>query len=207
MLVTDIRRIDDKRFCLYMDYEPFGPLYQSDIKRLKLDIGQDVAREILEDFRKNFLYKRAMDKAISSIKYSEKCEYDIRRKLEELYFDHEIIDFTIDKLKSYDYINDERYASMYIRTHINNKSRKNITYMLLAKNISSEIIEEAFEINELPDEEEVISRLILKKYKPEDISLNKDKIISSMLRKGYSYGIVQKCLNEMFCLDIVNKKY
>ena len=207
MLVTDIRRIDDKRFCLYIDYEPFGPLYQSDIKRLKLDIGQDIDPEILEDFRKDFLYKRAMNKALSSVKYSEKCEYDIRRKLEELYFDNEIIDFTVDRLKCYDYINDERYASVYIRTHIKNKSRKKITYMLLSKNISSEIIEKTFENSELPDEEAIISNLILKKYKPEDISLNKDKIISSMLRKGYSYGIVQKCLNEMFCLDIVNKKY
>ncbi len=207
MLVTDIRRIDDKRFCLYIDYVPFGPLYQSDINRLKLDIGQDIDPEILEDFRKDFLYKRAMNKALSSVKYSEKCEYDIRRKLEELYFDNEIIDFTVDRLKCYDYINDERYASVYIRTHIKNKSRKNITYMLLSKNISSEIIEKTFENSELPDEEATISNLILKKYKPEDISLNKDKIISSMLRKGYSYSIVQKCLNEMFCLDIVNKKY
>lgn len=41
MLVTDLKRIDDKRFCLYLDYEAFGPLYASDIKRLKLIVGEN----------------------------------------------------------------------------------------------------------------------------------------------------------------------
>ncbi len=200
MLITDIRRIDDKRFCLYIDYEPFGPIYQSDINRLKLDIGKDISSHVLDDFRNNCLYKRAMNKAISAVKYSEKCEYDIRTKLETLFFDDEIIDYTIDRLKEFGYIDDRRYASLYIRSHITKKSRKTITYILSSKNISDDIIEAVFEDNELPDEEEVIKRLILKKYGENDLYVQRDKIISSMLRKGYSYSSVQKCINKMIAL-------
>lgn len=41
-----------------------------------------------------------MNKAVTAIKYSEKCEYDIRQKLKELCYDEEVIDTTLDKLKN-----------------------------------------------------------------------------------------------------------
>ena len=104
MLVTDLKRIDDKRFCLYLDYEAFGPLYASDIKRLKLIVGENTDAEKLTQFRKDYFFKRAMDKAIAAIKYSEKCEYDIRQKLQELCYDNEVIETTVEKLKKYKYV-------------------------------------------------------------------------------------------------------
>lgn len=197
MLVTNIRRIDDKRFCLYVDYEPFGPVYQSDIKRLGIKQGEEISFDTLADFRKNCLYKRAMNKAVSSVKYSEKCEYDIRKKLEDLFFDAEIIDYVVCRLKEYSYIDDKRYASAYVRTHIHNKSRNTIAYMLSSKKIPTEIIDEAFEINSLPDEEDIVRRLILKQCKNSDLSEKRDKIIISLLRKGYSYNVIQKCISTI----------
>ena len=104
MLVTDIKKIDDKRSCLYLDYEAFGPLYASDIRRLKLTVGSETDAEKMQQFRSEYFFKRAMNKAVTAIKYSEKCEYDIRQKLKELCYDEEVIDTTLDKLKKYKYI-------------------------------------------------------------------------------------------------------
>ena len=163
MLVTDLKRIDDKRFCLYLDYEAFGPLYASDIKRLKLTVGEDADAEKLTRFRMEYFFRRAMDKAIVAIKYSEKCEYDIRQKLQELCYDNEVVETTVEKLKKYKYVDDARYASVYVRSHINHKSKREITYALSAKKISDEWIEAAFEENQLPDEHEIVMRLIQKK--------------------------------------------
>ena len=101
MLVTDIKKIDDKRSCLYLDYEAFGPLYASDIRRLKLTVGSETDAEKMQQFRSEYFFKRAMNKAVTAIKYSEKCEYDIRQKLKELCYDEEVIDTTLDKLKKY----------------------------------------------------------------------------------------------------------
>lgn len=50
MLVTDIKKIDDKRSCLYLDYEAFGPLYASDIRRLKLTVGSETDAEKMQQF-------------------------------------------------------------------------------------------------------------------------------------------------------------
>lgn len=122
MLVTDIKKIDDKRSCLYLDYEAFGPLYASDIRRLKLTVGSETDAEKMQQFRSEYFFKRAMNKAVTAIKYSEKCEYDIRQKLKELCYDEEVIDTTLDKLKKYKYIDDARYASVYVRSHIQGKA-------------------------------------------------------------------------------------
>lgn len=197
MLVTDLKRIDDKRFCLYLDYEAFGPLYASDIKRLKLIVGENTDAKKLTQFRKDYFFKRAMDKAIAAIKYSEKCEYDIRQKLQELCYDNEVIETTVEKLKKYKYVDDARYASVYVRSHINRKSRREITCALSAKKISDEWIEEAFEENPLPDEREIIMRLIQKKCPASELKDRRDKVIAYLLRKGYPYRLVVTCVDDI----------
>ena len=83
MIVTDIRRIDDKRYCLYIDYEPYASVYSSDIRRLQLRVGEEVDEVSIKEFRKEYLFRRALNKAVNSIKFSDKCEYDIRKKLIE----------------------------------------------------------------------------------------------------------------------------
>ena len=69
MLVTDIRKIDDKRYCLYIDYEPYASVYPSDIRRLHLKTGEEVGEPVLAQFRQEYLYKRSLNKAVNSIKF------------------------------------------------------------------------------------------------------------------------------------------
>ena len=139
--VTDIRKIDDKRFCLFVDYEPFSSVYASDIRRLHLACDGEIEWSKLEKFRRDYLFKRAMNKAVNSIKFSDKCEYDIRQKLKDLYYDEEIVDQTIDKLKSYGYIDDYRYACGYIRRNSAKKGIRVIRFELQAKHIGQDVID------------------------------------------------------------------
>ncbi len=196
MLVTEIKQIDDKRYCLYLDYEPYCSLYASDIKRMHLDIGMDIDNGIMEEFRRSYLYKRAMNKAVSSLQFSEKCECDIRLKLKELFYDSEIIDYTISKLKSYGYIDDLRYAEGYIRKYIHKKGRKSITYELYSKGIAENVIAEAFEMQELPDERAAVISILNKRFTANDIIGSRDKVMAYFARKGFSMRLVLECINE-----------
>ncbi|MGN0393747.1 MAG: regulatory protein RecX [Coprococcus sp.] len=197
MLVTEIKRMDEKRYCLYLDYEPYCSLYISDIKRLELKEGDEISPDTIDAFRKEYLYKRAMNKAVASLKFSEKCEYDIRIKLKELYYDEEIIDYTVMKLKSYGYIDDMRYSCLYIRKYISKKSRKNITYELLRKDIQEDIIDEAFASQELPDELMTVSAMMNRRFSKYDIMEKKDKVMAYFLRKGFSMKIVSDCMKSV----------
>ena len=138
-----------------------------------------------------------MNKAVTAIKYSEKCEYDIRQKLKELCYDEEVIDTTLDKLKKYKYIDDARYASVYDRSHIQRKSRREITYALSSKKILDEWIEQAFEENQLPDEREIVEKLIRKKCPVSELSDKREKVTAFLVRKGYPYRLVASCISEI----------
>ncbi len=196
MLVTEIKKIDDKRYCLYLDYEPYCSLYMSDIKRLDLAEGVDIDEALIAEFRKEYLSKRAVNKAVASLKFSEKSEYDIRLKLKELYYDEEIIDAVISKMKSYGYIDDKRYALGYIRKYISKKGRKSILYELTEKRISPDVIEEIFDEEELPDEKMAVSDMLDRRFSQADIERKREKIIGYFLRKGFPVQTVLSCLKD-----------
>lgn len=199
MQVTDIRRIDDKRFCLCIDGEPYSSVYASDIRRLRLETGCEVDAAKLAEFRKEYLFKRALNKAVSSIKFSDKCEYDVRRKLKELYYDDEIIDVTIERLASYGYLDDVRYARGYIRRHIGRKSIDVIRYELGMKHVDAAVIKEAERelASELPDEMDVIKSILTKRYSQTEMRDKQNRIFTYMYSKGFNVRKVSTCIGEL----------
>lgn len=204
MLVTEIRQIDTKKYCLYINDAPFSIVYASDIKRMQLEEGREISDERLEAFRKEYLPRRAMNRALSALQYSEQCEADIRKKLENAWYAPDIIDDTVDKLKTYGYLDDGRYVCGFIRNNLMKKSRKQIRYQLLSKGISLSVIEKAFEELDLPDEYEGLKASILRRYQPEELQEQREKIFACYIRKGYSYSALRQCLNDvLFSVDSV----
>ncbi len=197
MLVTELKKIDEKRHCLYLDYEPFGPVYKSDIRRLKLTVGEECDKELIMAFRKDLFFQRAMNKAVASIKYAEKCEYDIRKKLRDICYDEEVVDTTVSKLEEYGYIDDSRFATLYIRSHMNSKSHKELRYALSMKRIPEEVIAAAFEACDVPDEREVLRGIISKKYSRQALLERREKVTAAMCRKGYSCKDIQRSIQSL----------
>ena len=197
MIVTDIRKIDDKRYCLYIDYEPYASVYSSDIRRLKLREGEEIDEASITDFRKEYLFRRALNKAVNSIKFSDKCEYDIRSKLRELYYDEEIIDHTVEKLKSYSYIDDYRYACGYIRKNMCKKGRRVIEYELDGKHIAHDTVEQA--LNDIceQDENEIILAIIRKKYTYTDLMEKRNKVMTYLYSKGFDFRKINESIRSI----------
>ena len=197
MIVTDIRRIDDKRYCLYIDYEPYASVYSSDIRRLKLHAGEEVDGTAIEEFRKEYLFRRALNKAVNSIKFSDKCEYDIRKKLKDLYYDEEIINHTVEKLKSYGYIDDYRYACGYIRKNMRKKGRRVIEYELDGKHIGRDIVEQALNETCEQDESEIIMAIIRKKYSYTDLTAGRNKVMAYLYSKGFDHRKINESIRTI----------
>jgi len=194
MIVTDIRRIDDKRYCLYIDYEPFASVYSSDIRRLQLRVGEEVDEVSIKEFRKEYLFRRALNKAVNSIKFSDKCEYDIRKKLKDLYYDEEIIEHSVEKLKTYGYIDDYRYACGYVRKNMRKKGRRIIEYELDGKHIGRDIVERALNDTYEQDEAETILAIIRKKYSYTDLTDGRNKVMAYLYSKGFDHRKINESI-------------
>ena len=136
---------------------------------------------------------------------SEKCEFDIRKKLNQWEVPEEEQEKVIHSLKEYDFINHQRYARSFANDKLkfNHWGKRKIEYALRFKNIEAEYIQEA--INEINDEEydRILYEEVKKKdnaIKTPDKSERKNKICNYLLQKGFEYGkvfeIVEYRLNE-----------
>lgn len=196
MQVTELKKLSEGKYVLYTDYEPYSVVYTSDIRRLKLIVGDEVDTAVLDNFRKEYLYKRAMNRAVGCIKCTDKCEAELRKKLKEYYCDQDIIDATMNKLKEYGYIDDLRYSRAYIRSRINKKGINVISYELIAKGVPGDIIDEAISQSDIPDEKGTIMRVLERRYDVHDCLEKRDRIIAFFLRKGFKYRDIKLCIDE-----------
>ena len=143
------------------------------------------------------LLKEAKLKALQILTGMDRTENQLREKLKQKDYPTEIVEQAIEYVKSFGYINDERYAQRYIEYRKTRKSKKELYMELVQKGIDKEQITNAlneFYVDE--DEEEAIRLLAIKKRI--DISesdvIEKKKFCDYLLRKGFSYGSVRKVL-------------
>lgn len=102
-------------------------------------------------------------------------------------------------VKSYGYIDDERYVRNYIEYRREQKSRRQLEQELqYRKGVPQELIQKVYEDLEPADEKPLIRRFLEKKgYRPEITDeKTRRKLIAALLRKGFRMGDVLAVLRE-----------
>ena len=196
------RRKNKIAYQIYADETYLFLLYSQDLRQYELEEGTLITPRLYERIVEETVFRRAKQKALATLKRTDKTEHEIRIKLKEAYYTKEIIDMTIYYLKNYNYINDDTYASNYVRFHKLSKSKFAIKIKLLQKGINKEVLEEIIfnEYSNIDDDNDpemiAIQRAVYKKYP--DISClsweEKQKLISSLYRKGFDLDKVQTYL-------------
>ena len=178
-------------------------LYPSELRRYNIKEGNFLSKEQYKSIE-DILYKRGKERALYYLKNSDKTSYQMRSKLREGFYPENIIEKIIEFLSKYGYIDDLQYAIRFITYNISKKSYIKIKESLRAKGIGRDIVEEAFaDVDEYSDSEsndvaqkELIRKHISKKIKPEmDIQME-NKIVMSVVRKGFMFDDVVSVLKE-----------
>lgn len=131
--------------------------------------------------------KRAKLRALHLLTAMDRTEAQLREKLQASYCE-EAVEAAIDYVKSFGYINDERYVRVYIESKSRTKSRKQIEQELIfQKGISKEAVQRGFEEAQMADICEVIQKYMdKKKIDPQTCDYEqKQKFFAYMLRKGF----------------------
>ncbi len=149
------------------------------------------------------LLNRCRERCLYLIEEAEKTEARLREKLRKSgKYPEDIIDETMEFLKKYDYLNDERFARRMISQYEKTKSLKEIEQKLFQRNVSKEAIRQVMaeykeDGNRAQDAEmEAVRKLIRKKCRNlEELDRDaKKKLYASLMRKGFSYTMVAKAL-------------
>lgn len=103
----------------------------------------------------------------------------------------------IEELSALGYLDDQAWLESFMRSQLKRYGVRAIMAKLQAKGFSSEYVQKIAQQWRNPiDEQQTIERLLQTRYRSKDIKQFKDKqkIIASLLRKGYPFDSIQAAL-------------
>lgn len=147
---------------------------------------------------------KTFDRAVNLLAFKPRSIAELRQRLlEKEWTNSEIVESVLDKLKEYNYLNDEQFARNVAASQIRQKpiGKRVLQQKLTMKKLDKETVETALEniYGEIP-ESEIIERAIEKrlrlKGKPETREDSK-KFYDYLLRQGFSYDLVSNKMREL----------
>ncbi|MDD6770953.1 MAG: recombination regulator RecX [Inconstantimicrobium porci] len=166
-------------------------------------INMDELREVLKEEE----YISCKNSALRVLEKTYKTEKEIVKKLKDKEYSEEAISRTLEFLTKYDFINDNRYASMFARDKVKTQGKNNIKYKLIQKGVSEDIIMDVLGSLSDDDEYDTALNLCTKKYNillksNSDKNVVKQKLFRFMLSKGYDYNLCNKIVKKVLNIDI-----
>lgn len=139
------------------------------------------------------------DMCLNYLSYCSRTEKEMRNYLKRKSIRKDLIEEVIEKLKFYNYINDENYIKLFIDNNKINKkdSKYKVRYDLKKKGISDNLLELVNELFSDDDEEFFCSYHFTKVEKRTEGNPYKkriNKITAYLNRKGFSYDLIQPLL-------------
>lgn len=199
MRVISVIPLDKRRSKVLTDEDFAFVLYRGELKIYKIEEGMELSRETYQEILEEILCKRAKERTLYLLKSRDRTEMEIRRKLKEGFYPQEAIEYAVDFLKRYKFVDDENYGRNYIHMNAGRKSRKQIEFELRNKGLDREEIEVLLEECQVSEEDQILKFLRKKGYareraQPEE----KAKLAAALMRKGFSYELVYEVMERSF---------
>ena len=205
MIITKIKQIaKTNRYHIYADDKWFGIFLDETLAFHKIKTGDDFEESVLEKIKFENDKKLSFDMAVSYMEKYIVTEKGVKDYLRKKNFSEQTIKSTIEKLHSYNLINDERFAKEYFASMSKSQGKNNIINKLRLKGISKEIIDELLEnIDEDSQIENAIA--LAKKFvkNREKSAKTKQKCLAHLVYKGYDYPVALKATKE--AIDFENE--
>lgn len=202
MIITAISPLDHGKGKAQVSFDEKEALilYISEIKKLGMEEQMFVSEELYHRLFYEIVGKRAIKRAMHLLEKMDRTEQQLRKKLLEGGYPNELVEEAIAYVKSYHYIDDERYARTFIRLNQDRRSIGRMKMDLFAKGISSDTIDRAIneEYETLP--ETLIQKLMEKKNFDPDAATRQEtaKMYQYLFRKGFSSNEIMHVLKEQF---------
>ena len=148
---------------------------------------------------KQAIFNKYLNQMAAYCSRSEKCEFDIRKKLKGTELEINQVDELINQLIENKYIDNQRYA--YFLTNdkfkFNKWGKQKIKAYLNQKQISNKLIQNALNAIDIKEYKKTLKEIIDKKAqstKEQDKYKLKEKIIRNALSKGFEMDLIYDLL-------------
>lgn len=196
-------QVKDKTRCnIYIDGRFCCGLTMETVVKNRLKVGKIVSAEELSVMQLESEKNTAFDKALTFLSATRKTEKEIRSHLSKKGYLPAVIDYAVEKLREYGFINDEEYAEAYTESASKKKGGRLIRMELKNKGLSEEAIENA--LSELDEGQELeTAKGILEKYmrgKTAD-KATLQKAYRHLMSKGFDYDTAKAAIDAYGGMD------
>lgn len=194
-----------ERYNLFLDEEFFCGVSEDTLIKLNLKKGMQLDDEILELIANEENKNKCFSYAVYLLGGRNYFEKALKDKLRQKEYTDEAISFTMEKLKKYGYIDDEKLTVAFVndKKKFSKKGPRYIAQALKMKGVDSETIRNALEDGYDDDEAyENCRALALKKYdyykrKSEDKYTFKGKMYGFLAQRGFNSEIIRKVIEAL----------
>ena len=190
MIITGITELDKRRKRIFIDDEYAFMLYNGEIARYGLKVGEEIDEASLESISE-LLIRRIKERIFYLIGDMDRTEAAIRSKLSMAGYPDRYVDIAVSELKELSYIDDYKYARTYVENMVNNhgRSRRMIEQGLYQKGVQRSIIEQVMSETDFDDDRLILDALRKKGYDRESLKTadtdTKRRLYNYLLRKGF----------------------
>lgn len=194
--ITNLVKKGKDSYLIFVDGSCFCVLNSETIVKAKLHIGQEIDKEELEQIQYENEKLTAFDKSLNYLA-NIKSEKQIRDYLYQKGYTKRVVEETIEKLKSYKYIDDLAYAKLYVKSYKLTKGKRLLAFELKTKGIDDRIIDE---VCENIDTEEDAIKTIAEKYmkNKEKNQKNLSKLFNYLSGKGFEFSMISSFIRKNY---------
>ena len=189
-------QVKDKRRCnIYVDGRFCCGLTLETTVKNRLKVGQIVSQERLSEMQLESEKDTAFDKALTHLSAARKTEKQIRVFLQDKGYLPAVADYVVDKLRSYNFLNDGEYADAYVEFAAKRKGGRLIRMELRGKGIADAEIDAA--LGNLDEEQEFLAakELLYKSMRGKSTDVQTlQKAYRYVMSKGFDYEVAKKAL-------------
>ncbi|MEF9951209.1 MAG: regulatory protein RecX [Clostridium sp.] len=159
-----------------------------------MDINPSQLYEVVTEESKIEAYNKALD----IISFKDSTSFEIKNKLSKRGYSDDVIEYVIEKLSNYNFINDEKYAQNQLKylEKYKKQGKNKIMYSLKQKGVSKDILEN-LEFNEEIEYESAKSLFEKKLKQLENDPKKKEKIYRYLASRGFTNSIVLKLIKDI----------
>ena len=190
-------QVKDKTRCnIYLDGRFCCGLTLETVIKNRLKVGKTVTETELAEMQLESEKNTALDKALTHLSATRKTEKQIRAYLTEKGYLPAVVEYVLEKLRSYNFVNDGEYAEAYVEHAVKRKGERKIRMELRGKGVADEQIDAA--LSQVDEEQEIETATgILQKYMRGKTADKEtlQKAYRYLMGKGFSYDVAKSALS------------
>lgn len=193
----EVQKKDDRRVNLYLDDKFYAGISIELVMKHHLKKGLEIEKTVLDDLILEDEKCKALDKAVRYMSSSLKTTRQIREYLRKKEYSPQTIDYVVDKMKEYKYLDDEAFAKAFVATYSNKYGKLKLISALKSKGVGDGVIDSVMNAEDLKMEDSIENTANKYLRNKERTSETYMKLSRFLYSRGYEFDDIKSLINRL----------